>query len=193
MIELIQTDLAAGESRSFSVTGNYFEITEAPLEGLSVLLTDRSGATVTRMLNIGAGVFVEPGQFEQIQITSVGAQTVRFFVADGKAGTRRVAGSVAVTGAVSINDSFNFTNAAATVTNASASLVAALPTRKFLLIQNKDSAGSIFVNFGAAATVANGIRIVPGGYLELAHKVPPQQIFAIGDIASNANVLVCQG
>jgi hypothetical protein len=193
MIELIGENFAAGESKAFSYRGTYFEIIEAPAEGLTVLLTDKAGATVTRMLNIGGGVFVEPGQFEQIQIKSVAAQTVRFFVADGKAGTRRVAGSVQVTGNVSINDIFNFTNAAATVTNASASLVAALPNREYLLIQNKDSAGTIFVNFGAAATVANGIRIVPGGYLELANKVSPQQIFAIGDIASNANIVVCQG
>ena len=87
-----------------------------------------------------------------------------------------------------------FTNASATVTNASASLVAANASRKFLLIQNKDAAGNIYLNLGgAAATVANGVKIPPGGSLLLDNSVPTGAVFAIGDIASNANIVTVIG
>jgi glutamate 5-kinase len=84
-------------------------------------------------------------------------------------------------------------NVNATVTNVSAQLLAANVNRAYLIIQNKDSAGTIYVNFGAAATVANGIAIAPGGAYELNGTCSTQQIFAIGSIGSNANVVTVEG
>jgi hypothetical protein len=84
-------------------------------------------------------------------------------------------------------------NTLATVTNANAQLLAANSTRKYLLIQNKDATGNIFINFGAVATVANGLRIAAGGSYELNCNVLTGVINAIGDIASNANIVIVQG
>lgn len=87
-----------------------------------------------------------------------------------------------------------FAQAAATVTNASALLAAANANRRYLLIQNNDGAGNIFVNLaGAAATVADGIKIAPGGSYEVQGFVPSGALYAIGDIASNANIVLIEG
>lgn len=88
---------------------------------------------------------------------------------------------------------YNFTNTNPAVTNASSVILAANAGRKFLMIQNKDAAGNIYIVFGAAATVALGIKIAPGQTLTLDAKVPAGGINAIGDIANNPNVVVVEG
>lgn len=88
---------------------------------------------------------------------------------------------------------YNFTNTNPAVTNASSVILAANAARKFLMIQNKDAAGNIYIVFGAAATVALGIKIAPGQTLTLDAKVPAGSINAIGDIANNPNVVVVEG
>lgn len=104
-------------------------------------------------------------------------------------------GSARVSGSVSISSPVNSagSNTQKTVTSASGSLVAANPVRKFLAIQNKDTSGKVYINFGAAATVANGLLIPAGGYFELNANMLTAEIFAIGDIANNANVVVVEG
>ena len=79
------------------------------------------------------------------------------------------------------------------MTNASAQLLAANAARQYLLIQNKDGAGNLYIAFGKAATVANGVRIIPGGAYELVGVCSTQEIRAIGDIASNPNVTTVEG
>jgi hypothetical protein len=81
-------------------------------------------------------------------------------------------------------------NTAATVTNASGLLLAQNSNRQYLLIQNKDTTGSIYINFGATATTANGVQIEPLGSFELNNNMLTAAIYAIGDIASNANVVI---
>lgn len=88
---------------------------------------------------------------------------------------------------------YAFTNTNPAVTNASSVILAANAARKFLMIQNKDAAGNIYIVFGAAATVALGIKIAPGQTLTLDAKVPAGSINAIGDIANNPNVVVVEG
>ena len=102
-----------------------------------------------------------------------------------------MSGAVAVSAAVqplAVLDNQN-----KTVTNASAQLLAAKPGRRYLLIQNRDAAGSIFVSFGKAATTANGVRVVPGGAFELTGTQTEQAIIAIGDVANNANIVTVEG
>ncbi len=84
----------------------------------------------------------------------------------------------------------SFVNAQVTVTNTSAQILAADANRQYLLIQNNDPVGNIFISFGAAATLTTGVMIRPGGFYELNNVCDVQAIFAIGDIASNTNVIV---
>ncbi|MFM2450112.1 MAG: hypothetical protein RIS44_2562 [Pseudomonadota bacterium] len=187
MIETLSASFSAGETKTFTVSGEYFELTDAPSSGVNVVLSDRSGAQVSSIRNSGPGIYVKPGRYEVIQITSTLAQDVGWIIADGDAGTRRLAG------AVSIVDNVTLIGASTTVTNVSGSLMAANPSRKYLLIQNKDPVGRIWINFGAAASQATGVLIVPGGAFELDAKITGQEIFAIGDLASNTNIMRLQG
>lgn len=84
-------------------------------------------------------------------------------------------------------------HATKTVTTASAQVLAASANRKYLLVQNKSGTGTVWLVFGAAATQAAGIKLGPGGNYEMASVVSTQALFAIGDIASNADVLVVEG
>jgi len=85
-----------------------------------------------------------------------------------------------------------FAATAPTVTNASAQLLAANSSRKFLSIQNNDTTGILYVNFGAVSTAA-AFKIAAGATLILDAAVPTTTITAIGSIASNANVVLVEG
>ncbi|MDN3921507.1 hypothetical protein [Roseateles violae] len=136
-----------------------------------------------------------PAYVTMIEVTPVAGAVGSVRIGVGKVSVSRVSlsGQVGTTMVANkLPTSAAFANTAKTVTNASAQLLAASGTRAYLLIQNKDSTGSIWINFGAAATQANGIRIGPGGNYEPA-VVPTGAIYAIGDLANNANVLTVEG
>jgi hypothetical protein len=100
-----------------------------------------------------------------------------------------------VSGTVSVgNTSGAWTQAPVTVTNASSQILAARAGRRYLMIVNKHATGIIYVNLtGAAATVANGVELGPGDSYEIDNYCTNAAITAIGDIASNASVLVLEG
>lgn len=184
MIETLSQTFAAGEVKTFLVQGDYFELIDAPSSTVDVILSDRSGAQLSRMIGAEASFYNAPGRFEMVQITSQAAQTVKFFIADGTAGTRRTSG------VIRLADQLNtFVGAQATVTNASAQIAPANAARRYLLIQNNHPTGSIYIAFGVAATLTAGIKIAPGGFYEMTGPVSTQEIRAIGDIASNTNVV----
>ncbi len=143
---------------------------------------------------LGAGDGLEKTPFSWLTLTdrSGATNTVRLVVSDAafinspQVSTSIVANRTTV--------SASFANAQKTVTNASALLVASNAARQYLLIQNKDPTGSIFVSFGTGfATTANGLRIGPGGSWEWDSTVSSQSLNAVGDIASNANVVIVEG
>ena len=84
------------------------------------------------------------------------------------------------------------TNTAVTVTNSSTAAIAANTARKYLQIQNNDSAGIIYCTPTAAATTANGVKLQPG-QTWAPYAPPTNAINCIGSIASNANVVVTEG
>lgn len=141
-------------------------------------------------LEVTLGEIDDPrAAFDRIEVDVTGPDTVAVGIGNGQARYNRSAGSVAIT-----NTAGGFTQAAATVTNASAQLVAAKANRRYLLIQNKSATGTVYLNLsGAAATVANGVRIGPGDALEVSTYSPTAAVFAIGDIASNPDVVVVEG
>lgn len=100
-----------------------------------------------------------------------------------------------VTGTVKIgNVNGSFTQVQTTVTNASAPLITDNAARRYLLIQNKDNGGDIYVTLnGTDATTANGIKIAAGGSMELQGYVPTGAVKAIGTLASNANIVTLEG
>jgi hypothetical protein len=144
-----------------------------------------------RGLQAGQGLEATPFSYLVFTDTSGAANPVRVFVGDekfidGLGGTVNVGQSVVPRVA-------GFDNLQKTVTNASAQLLAANPARSYLLIQNKDTSGNVYIAFGKAATVAAGVRVIPGGAFELIGVCSTQEIRAIGDIASNANIVTVEG
>lgn len=202
-IELVSIVFGAGESRLFALTGEYFEIIDAP-NPIDVVLSDFNGAQRARMNQASASFYSKGVQYGVIQITSATAQTVRFAYGSGETGTRRATGSVTISGPVALDaptlasmkvaQQGAFTQAQKTVTNTSASMLAVNANRRYLLIQNNDATGDIYVTLdGTAATTAKGVKIAAGGSYECQNYCPSGQIFAIGSIASNANCVAVEG
>jgi hypothetical protein len=179
--------LTAGESIHRLFQGAFFKIISA-----TGPVTVRTSTVKLASLIAGQGFEKAPFDFLELTDASGGANTIKFVVAtdgflDG------LNGSVSVTGTVAVKSSA-FANTAKTVTSASGSLIVANTDRSYLLIQNKSNTGTIWVNFGAAAaTQANGVKIAPGGSYELSGTISTQAIQAIGDIASNAEIVVVEG
>jgi hypothetical protein len=102
MIELINATFAAGEQKDFVIAGGRFEVIDA-LFPVDVFLLDASGAQLSVMRSAEASFFSVPkGGFKHIQIKSSQAQTVRFLVGSGDAGTRRAAGTVSLVAGTSV-------------------------------------------------------------------------------------------
>lgn len=127
--------------------------------------------------------------FDRIEIDTTGADTVQVGIGNGQARYNRSQGSVAIT-----NVSGAFVNAQKTVTTTSGTLLAANAARRYLLVQNNDATGDIYVRLdGIAATTTTGIKLPAGGSLELQGYAPTGAITAIGSIASNANIVTVEG
>jgi argininosuccinate lyase len=99
---------------------------------------------------------------------------------------------------LSINNTQNkvlpsFAHARPAVTPASSSILAAVSTLQYVLIQNNDTSGTLWLNAsGAAAVVGTGVRLAPGQAWE-PPVIPLAGVTAIGDIANNGNVNVTYG
>lgn len=101
-IELISVTFGAGDSKLFSMSGNYFEIIDAP-NPVDVILSAYTGEQRARMKDAAASFYSKGVEFGVIQITSATAQTIRFAYGSGETGTRRNTGSVTISGAVSLD------------------------------------------------------------------------------------------
>ncbi len=188
---LIQTTIAAGERKEYYDPGDFFRLLAAT-NPVTVTFY-RNGAEVAEAEGVGEGYaekFRVDG-FDRFAIESATTQTLKFVARLGN----DVAYDTPPNGDVTItNVNGAFTQSQKTVTNASGQLLAANAQRRYLLIQNNDASGDIFVNLtGAAATTGNGIKIAAGGSYECQGFAPTAAITAIGSIASNGNVVALEG
>lgn len=184
--KIYNVTLPANGSLRLLIEGEYFKILAC------------AGAVSVRadwgeLAGIGAGQGLESSPFKYLLLTDLsgGLNAVRLVIGDEKF----IDGS---SGAVEVSknriaQSGVFGSTAKTVTNASGLLVPANANRQYLLIQNNDGAGYIAVQFGAAATLAAGLKIIQGGNYELSSIVPTGEIYAIGSAANNPNVVVVEG
>jgi len=79
-----------------------------------------------------------------------------------------------------------------TVTSTSTEIMAGNLKGRYILIQNNDTAGIVYLNLSGTATVSRTMFILnPGDALELFNIT--NSVDAIGSIASNANVAVSEG
>lgn len=190
----ISETISAGLSKQFNIEGDFIRLMNTT--GAVEIVYYRNGAECARtgIIQAGYAETFKGGDFTSVIITDKsGASNAIEFVyrMGGDVRYDRSAGNVTVT-----NTNGNYASAAVTVTTASQALVSANVSRRYLLIQNRDTVGNLFVNFGAAATAGNGgngLKIAPGGSFVAEVFAPKDAIHIIGDIASNANVLVIQG
>ena len=187
----IDVTINAGQMLEYFEPGDFFRLLDAagPLD----LRFYFQGKEIARAPNVGEGYAerMRTGQYDRVQIESATTPAISFvsrFGAD-------VFYDKPPTGAVTIQgEQGPFTQAQKTVTNASGQLLAAKANRRYLLIQNNDASGVIYVTLdGTAATTAKGIKIDAGGSYECQGYCPTGEIRAIGSIASNANVVAVEG
>lgn len=210
-MQTFQQTFGSATTWELNVAGSYFSTLECSqtvnvrfyLGGKQLDLGEIKGLAAGLEVAFGVGV----NSFDRVQIDVQAGDTVKVGIGNGQARYNRGAANVTVMGTPSVTVANQplvtvaqntqtraaFANTAATVTTASAQLSAANAGRQYLLIQNKDTAGSIWINFGAAATQANGVKIGPGGAWESGSVTPSNAVFAIGDLANNANVVVVEG
>ncbi len=165
--------------RCYSLTGGTSPQLRVKTDrGDQVLLRGGQGAT------LGRG-------FSELSVTNeegVGTLTAILLVGEGHFDDDRITGAVTLEGTGGAH-----VQAKKTVTTASGALLAASSTRRYLLVQNQDAAGNVYLatDGGAATADAECIKLAPGDVWEPA--VPPTSaVAAIGDIASNANVQVVE-
>lgn len=181
----------AGERLEFYEQGTFFRLMQAN-DPVNVEYFAREKRIVeAELVAEGYAEKFEAGQFERIAISSATTQQIQFVIRDGNV----VDYDQPPTGSVTVeNTGGAFTQAAAAVTNSSAQLLPANPNRRYLLIQNNDASGIIYLNLaGAAATIAGGLKIFNGGSYECQGFVPRGAINAIGSIANNPNIVVVEG
>lgn len=185
----ISTPMTAGQRIEFVEQSNFFRILD--LAGFVNIEFYKNGGKVSEAIGITAGYAERfSDSFDKIAITSATEQTIQFVTRLGN----EVRYDKAPVGNTTINTvTSTFTNTQKTVTNASATLVGANANRSYLLIQNNDAGGDIYVRLdGIAATTLTGAKIPAGGAYELQNKVPSGAITAIGSIASNANIVIVE-
>lgn len=176
--------IAAGGMQLLPVTGEKFLVKTAS-GPVNVRWT---GGELTG-LEAGQGYNVRRG-FAQLTLTNTGAGAISgtIQIADDDFIDNRIAGTVTISGGASL------TNTAPAVTNASTAILAANALRKYLLVQNNHATATIYLNFSAAATLLNGVKIGPGGSIEIAGMAAHLgAVNAIGDIANNTAVIVVEG
>lgn len=93
-------------------------------------------------------------------------------------------------------NNFTATNFPFVIGTTSEQIIPSNPLRSYVLIQNKDAASDMFVNFGNAATAFNGVIIIPRGNYELIGGAvggpfsPSDSIHVLGAVAGMQGVVV---
>lgn len=83
----------------------------------------------------------------------------------------------------------DFIQSAFSADNAASQMLRQREFRNYLLIQNTDSSGNLYVSFGQAATALSSIIIGPGGYYE-PRVVPQNEIYILGNEAAVTGVVI---
>lgn len=187
----IDVTLTAGQTVEFYEPGDFLRLLKA--DSPVKIEFYRNGAEISEADGVTTGYAekLRTGDFDRIRITSATTQAVSLVTRMGT----DVFFDAPPTGAVTLSgEQSAFAQTVQTVTTTSAQLLAAKPNRRYLLIQNNDASGTIYVTLnGVTATAANGVQIGPGSSYEISGFAPNSAIMAIGNLASNANVIVVEG
>lgn len=193
------TDVPSTESVTFSINqigytkivkgGNTVTFNFPSITNMIFTVLPTDGTSEVRAFFYNFPSFVDFDGVQQVEVVSGGGgvQDVNIVSPDPL--------PVSIAAPVTVDNSGVFTQTQATVTNAADTTIVANANRKYLLIQNNDAAGTLYVSLAGAAnpTVANAFRILAGGSLELAEYVPTNAVTIRSSIASNALVIIAEG
>lgn len=190
----VSVTLAANQRLEVQELGDFFRLMEADLTVTVEFYFQ--GRLLVAAKNVRSGyaeTFRGQGYDRYVVVNGATPQAVQYVARQGS----DVLYDVPPIGLVEVtNTGGAFTQALATVTNVAGGVVlsAANPLRRHLLIANKSATGTIYVRVdGGAPTVATGLKLEPGDEWELSGYVPTGAVRAIGDIASNTDVLLIEG
>lgn len=184
------TTIQAGATVEFFEPGNFFRLLDTQAAVTVAFYNNGAQVALSESVLEGYAEKFNDGQFDRIRITSATTQTIQYVVRLGNEVhyDQPPNGQVTVT-----NTGGAFSQNQKTVTNTTGQLLAANTARRYLLIQNNDASGDVYVTLdGTAATTAKGIKIAAGGSYECQNFCPTGAINAIGSIASNANVVAVE-
>ena len=189
---------AAPQTWVLNIGGKYFVTLDIPTacnyrfykQGQKLDLGDIAG--LANGLEVGPlADLKEENAFDRVEVDILAAGTYKVGIGNGAVRYNNAVANVTISSNKVANVSA--TQSQVTVGVASALLLAAKANRQSLLIQNRSTTDSIYIRFGAAAaTVANGIQIGPGGSYEQGDAVDTQAIQAIGGVAA-MNVVIVEG
>lgn len=174
---------------TFAVPGRYFRLlsTVNPVDVYFYL----KGQLIGQALQMQAGLAADGLDFDRIEITTGGAEAVKFIVSDSPIRYDRLSGDMDVN-----NTAGAYTNSRATVLSSGVStLLAADANRRYVLVQNNDTSVSLRLTMdGVDPTTTQGVRIPPGGFWESpAMYAPTGAIKAIAESGAGVAVEVVRG
>lgn len=190
LLQTVEQTVGAGAELKQHTRAQFMRVLEGGGLDISIL---KGGAIVGQASGVDSGFYIKAGEvFDEVRIYSAVAQVVKFTLGNAEVGS---ADAVSVSGDVSVVlPVVPFVQTAQAITAASAQLLAANASRKFLMIQNRDTAVNAYLNLsGDAATVAAGIKLAPGASLVLDVCCPNEAIFLIGDAAGTVDLVAVEG
>lgn len=174
---------------TFTVPGRYFRLlsTVNPVDVYFYM----KGQLIGQALQMLAGLAADGLDFDRIEISTGGAEAVKFIVSASPIRYDRLSGDMDIN-----NTAGGYTNSRATVLSSGVStLLAASATRRYCLVQNNDTSVAIRLTMdGVNPTASQGIRIPAGGYWESpAMFAPTGAIKAIAESGAGVAVEVVAG
>ncbi len=196
---LVQTQINSGavNAQRYEEEADFFRLLEAP-NPVSIRFY-KNGREVADAPLVKAGYAEKfSSGFDAWRIESATTQTIQFVTRNGN----QVQYDIAPTGVVSGNEGVNnmpaqtlsFIQDQWALSTGSIVIAPARATRRYLLVQNKSTTVTIWINLsGAVATQSNGIRLDPGDSYERDTPCPSQSVTATASAATNEIVVVEAG
>lgn len=183
--------IAGGNPLVLPISGNSFYIDQdlSVAGNAYVHFQDINLQASSVPLYVGAG-FIAKVPFTQLLVENKTAQAgkiIRIVYGVDIDFTAGVNATIAITDQPPVR--FSGTSQQHTATTTSGQIVPANAARKFIMIQNKDTALDIYLGFGVAATTANGFLLKAGASMTLDAAVSTNAINSICPGGTNANIV----
>lgn len=183
--------IAGGNALVLPISGNSFYIDQdlSVAGNAYVHFQDTNLQASSVPLYVGAG-FIAKVPFTQLLIENKTAQAgkiIRIVYGVDIDFTAGVNATIAITDQPPVR--FSGTSQQHTATTTSGQIVPANAARKFIMIQNKDTALDVYLGFGVTATTANGFLLKAGATMTLDAAVSTNAINSICPGGTNANIV----